>query len=393
MSDFDYWSRSALDVLVTALKACGAEVPSYKAITFWHNVFTECLEADESGEVENTDAAALAQDVASEYETVARVTVAEEGILVSDLSCAESRLLSVSKGIKGVLYIASHSMEPLWAADGVKYHTICLSPAVEASKTLSSQLPAALRFLKSHKPALICSSCPTQRALVLAAFTHREASASLPIRDAVSAAEKLLQINHGAVGAEDLAELESYALCLVPPPPPSRLPPPQLASPIASPIESSDDGSLTDRTAPELTTPRLKPKITGPTASDDSSATQVDALLIDVGTPQKVRGADDERAFYSKKRQRDSEELGTPLTARVKLKGDDATTIDMTPGTESPPATPRLSRGDCTRCSQPDVLGWPHNTEMMWCFECCACHDTHDEDDAVGTGLAVLVCS
>jgi len=386
MSDFDYWTRAALDVLVTSLKACGTEPPSQKATTFWNNILSECLEVDESGEVENTDAAWLAQDVAAEYDTAARVTAADDGILVSDLSCAESRMLSVSKGLKGVLYIASHSMEPLWAADGVAYHTICLSPAAEASKTLSSQLPAALHFLQSHKPALICSSCPTQRALVLAAYAHRETPARLPIRDAVRYAESLLKIAGGSVSSNDLAELDSYALRLVPPPPPSRPPPPPL-SPASSPVHSSDDGHTTDPTASELTTPRLKPL-----ASDDSSATQVDALLVDVETPRKVRGGD-EQARYSKKRERDANELRTPLTARVKLKGHDSTTLDGTAGADSPPATPRFSRGDCTSCSQLDVLGWPHYTEMMWRFECCACHDAHDEDEAAGPWLAAPLCS
>ena len=102
-------------------------------------------------------------------------------------------------GIKGVVFCASHPMEPLWGSDGLSYHTLVVSPAIEPSKTLSSELHAALNFIKAHKPALICSSCPTLPALVVAAYSHKESGGRIPIRAALASTQSALGIHPSEV--------------------------------------------------------------------------------------------------------------------------------------------------------------------------------------------------
>ena len=90
-------------------------------------------------------------------------------------------------------------MEPLWGSDGLSYHTLVVSPAIEPSKTLSSELHAALNFIKAHKPALICSSCPTLPALVVAAYSHKESGGRIPIRAALASTQSALGIHPSEV--------------------------------------------------------------------------------------------------------------------------------------------------------------------------------------------------
>ena len=61
MSEFDYWGRGPLDILIAALRARGTP-PSRDDQTFWQELADACHEADDEGEVTMTGKE-LAQDV------------------------------------------------------------------------------------------------------------------------------------------------------------------------------------------------------------------------------------------------------------------------------------------------------------------------------------------
>ena len=130
-------------------------------------------------------------------------------VTVGDLNLAESRLMLMVKGVKGIVYVASHQMDPLWRDDGIVYHTLVVSPAIEPSKTLSSELHAALNFIKAHKPALICSSCPKMRAVVAAACMQH----AVPIAKTETTLERLRDVHvlTEPLGAPELEALEQFA--------------------------------------------------------------------------------------------------------------------------------------------------------------------------------------
>ena len=73
-------------------------------------------------------------------------------------------------GIKAIVYVASHEMDSLWQDDGVQYHTMVISPAIEPRKTLATQLSMACSFMSTHRPALVCSPCPKLRGAVATAM-------------------------------------------------------------------------------------------------------------------------------------------------------------------------------------------------------------------------------
>ena len=110
------------------------------------------------------------------------------------------------RGIKGVCYIASHEMEPLWREDGIKYHTLKISPACEPHLTLSSQIGPAVAFLRAHQPALICSSCPKLRSCLSAAFLH------LDHPDEMSVSACVEKLEERGVLTEPFSAMEREAL-------------------------------------------------------------------------------------------------------------------------------------------------------------------------------------
>ena len=189
----------------------------------------DCYEADES-KGDPLDAEELASDVHSEFESARLLPSGTNGVSIGDLCCAESRLVGLVKGIQGVVYVASHPMESLWAADGLQYHTIVVS-IQEPSHTLSSQLLAACNFLSKHRPAIICSSSTALAACVVAAFSYQQAKSTTPILELLTATETELNLQPGDISPSDKQELVSFAT-LVPPPtnaylsPLARLAPP-----------------------------------------------------------------------------------------------------------------------------------------------------------------------
>ena len=66
MSDFDYWPKASLAVLVRALR--GRErPPSPSNVGFWQDLVEQCARVDDEDEVTMT-ASELANDVRSEFE-------------------------------------------------------------------------------------------------------------------------------------------------------------------------------------------------------------------------------------------------------------------------------------------------------------------------------------
>jgi hypothetical protein len=212
----------------------------------------DCYEADES-KGDPLDAEELASDVHSEFESARLLPSGTNGVSIGDLCCAESRLVGLVKGIQGVVYVASHPMESLWAADGLQYHTIVVS-IQEPSHTLSSQLLAACNFLSKHRPAIICSSSTALAACVVAAFSYQQAKSTTPILELLTAAETELNLQPGDISPSDKQELVSFAT-LVPPPtnaylsPLARLaPPPPPSNGPSARYRDDEDG---DRGAPD----------------------------------------------------------------------------------------------------------------------------------------------
>lgn len=122
------------------------------------------------------------------------------------------RLLAarVPRQIKGIVYIASHDMESLWGDDGIKYHTLKVSPAVQPHKTLASQIGQTVTFLRAHQPALVCSSCPKMRCCVVAAMMHLDDPAGSPIEACLRKLEACHALTED-LGASELEVLEEVA--------------------------------------------------------------------------------------------------------------------------------------------------------------------------------------
>ena len=97
MSDFDYWPRKSMSILVKSLQFESAQTPPPpEATSFWQKVAEDCRDADTEDEV-TMSAEELAQDVNNEFEQVrfvypSNIDIAD--IAVGDLGCAESRLVS-----------------------------------------------------------------------------------------------------------------------------------------------------------------------------------------------------------------------------------------------------------------------------------------------------------
>lgn len=349
MSDFDYWPRASMDRLVDAVRERETPPPvSDKA--FWTDLAKRCREVDTEDEV-TMDAEDLARDVIHELEQAKFVWPSGEssGVAVGDLGSSESRLASAVVGIKGVVFLASHPMEPLWVSDGIAYHTVVISPAIEPSKTLSSQLSAACQFLRTHRPALVCSSCSRLPALVIAAYEHSASRGQKPIRSTLDAALEALELPATDISSSDLAELDLWAETAslggvnpikipMPPPPP-----------------------------PAPSTPRLSA-----TLSCDSTATQIETELLGLGSPvpeTPTKMAITRNGLW--KRGRAAEEGGVER-------------LDKSPRRAKNASSEMLQRGDCLTCGQENVLGWARcadGVSRLSLFECCACHDSNDEDD------------
>jgi len=379
MSDFDYWPRAALSILVKALE--DHEAPPLPSDTkYWHALLDACRAVDDDGEI-TVSPTELANDVRNEFQNVRFIHPANisTNVAVGDLGCAESRLAVVQRGTKGIIYLASHDMESLWEADGVKYHTVVVSPAIEPSKTLSSQLMSACSFIKSHRPALICSSCPRLPALVLAAYHHHESGGALPIQQSLTTVLDGLAVSSGEVSSAERAELDAFAALLEPPNDARRtrpMPPPATAAPVEHDTDS-DGHQVTDLSMSQLTTPKRTCKKDNVESlkvlSSDSTLTQIDAEIADASTPTaKSAGMITRRGMWkrSSRGEVDERELDDDtslLTTRKHRRGEQ----------------PELVRGDCTTCTQENVLGWPRPVMLAGRarFECCACHDANDDDD------------
>ena len=75
------------------------------------------------------------------------------------------RLATAHLGVKGVVTVASHPVEPLWNIDKVSY----LSLVVGTSDRLRTQLAACVEFALANEPCLICCSSGSSLSVLCAA--------------------------------------------------------------------------------------------------------------------------------------------------------------------------------------------------------------------------------
>jgi len=195
MADFDWWSAPRLRGLANLINAGPLPPVSYSA--FWLRAASQCgFDTDEASLEE------LAQDVHNEiegFEECAHETD-DSSLITGDLSLAESRLMLMVKNIKGVAYVASHQLDPLWKDDGIEYQTLIVSPG---HLSLSAQLSSVCAFLHAQQPALVCSSCPKLRATVVGSYLLYSGEAT-ELDDAIDQLK--------ARGLDDLGSSEREAL-------------------------------------------------------------------------------------------------------------------------------------------------------------------------------------
>jgi len=209
-----------LNRLVNALRdceeSCGKfgrrlDPPKLTDLVYWRMLADMCAikaDSDDEDEDEGGPEMTFAQDVHAECESSHDFAQVSNTIAVGDLGSAESRLMLHLRGVKSVLYVASHTMDPLWEKDGIRYHTLLVPSAADASTALASSLGAACTFLTQNKPALICSSCPKLRATVAAALLHSESPLEMPIASAIDRLTELNVLNEN----EPLGAAEQSAL-------------------------------------------------------------------------------------------------------------------------------------------------------------------------------------
>ena len=75
------------------------------------------------------------------------------------------RLATAHLGVKGVVTVASHPVEPLWNIDKVSY----LSLVVGTADRLRTQLAACVEFALANEPCLICCSSGSSLSVLCAA--------------------------------------------------------------------------------------------------------------------------------------------------------------------------------------------------------------------------------
>ena len=159
------------DKLVAALatRACDdsptsdprSSLPSKKDETFWVGVCLECdlladADPDELPEGRNEQLRQIARELASAVhnEMHGRDFVqVKHGLFLGDLSGPESRLAMRWLGITGVLTVASHAIERLWASDGLAYHTAIVDAT---ASSVGASLPAGCAFVAKQQCAFVC---------------------------------------------------------------------------------------------------------------------------------------------------------------------------------------------------------------------------------------------
>lgn len=235
-------------------------------------------------------------------------------------------------------------MEPLWESDGIRYHTIVLSPAIEPSKTFASQLAEACAFLDKNRPALICSSSPSLPATVISAYMYRANPTLVPMRTLLRRnAERLELSEHLELSDSDIQEADDFARMV-------------------------DEGLL-------VTTPKGPKPLQALQSYDSTMATfEAEQAAAEI-TPGKRGGGSG-----GKKNKREA----TRVDHKGRQVADGSSEEDEARARKQLKA---LARADCERCGQKSVLGWHSQVKMIVAgevlgrFECAGCHDAFDEDD------------
>ncbi len=191
--EFDWWQPHVLGSLVSVLKTRMPDLsmtpPPVEEEGFWKEAASACGMLNDDDEDPVDTARTLALDVHSEFQHCVASHCGAPDLWCGDLTSSESRLALLTLGIKGVVYIASHAMEPLWEADGIAYETFIVSPAIEPSKTITSQLGPTIEFMRNHSPTLVCSSSTSLCALVCAA--RLSVKTTMPPQDILTQLDEL----------------------------------------------------------------------------------------------------------------------------------------------------------------------------------------------------------
>jgi len=148
--EFDYIGLETLETLASALhKPDKFSAPPLSDDKFWAKTAEACGLLSEEGQE-------LGESVHADFDSREFHLIAEQpySTWLGDLCSTESRLAIRTLGIKGICTIASHSIDELWADDGVAY----LTAVVTHSEPLGVHLEACVDFLAHHTPAIVCCS-------------------------------------------------------------------------------------------------------------------------------------------------------------------------------------------------------------------------------------------
>jgi len=133
------------------------------------------------------------------------LTCLGSGIFISDFSGSESRFCLHHLGIRGIVTIASHAIDSLWADDGIQYHTVIISPAAP----IEDHLHDICDFAARNQPCLIC--CSSGRGLsALACAAHAVREGREP--NSSTALDSIREAVDGAlfISVDDQAALDGF---------------------------------------------------------------------------------------------------------------------------------------------------------------------------------------
>lgn len=163
--EFDFWEKAKLETLIAQLSAkWGGRVPVPLQESDWKEIATAVgLTAAEGPQLQS----AIEEEFDREL-TPLQFSEGSHGFIGSTCT-AESRLFCLFHGLSDIMYVYSHEVDPLWAADGINYKTVVIGP----HNDLVAGLPSCLEFVTdSTDNVLLCSSSGSGWATVICLAHH-----------------------------------------------------------------------------------------------------------------------------------------------------------------------------------------------------------------------------
>mmetsp|Transcript_10072 Transcript_10072/g.26100 ORF Transcript_10072/g.26100 Transcript_10072/m.26100 type:complete len:310 (+) Transcript_10072:55-984(+) len=216
--ELDFWSKERLNTLIEYLRTGirtadykdQFELPEIENLSFWLGAAEQCeLSGVHDGGAEDV-AIELAEAIHAEFGVRDLVKVSNGGIWLGDLAASESRLVMLQLGIKAIVTIASQEVDPLWAQDGIEYHTVVInSCSSQGEHTLLEQLESCTKFLAAHRPALVCCGSGNGPSVVVcAAMLCLESSGAVSAQQALDlVASKRVYVE---IDPADMRDLETF---------------------------------------------------------------------------------------------------------------------------------------------------------------------------------------